>query len=369
MKPGDTPPRPAAAGSTPGNLPILLSLLAVAIAVAALLMSILRGGAPAAASCRTSAWNAVPTLDTLPSGWSLSGTGFYVDSLATTLVGPTPSDGTQGPTIYVSVSCYGSDAKEALTRSRSAALAAGGVDLAFPPVGNQSMATRDAAAGSLSVYVLRGSLVANLAAPSDIDLANLEQAARAIDTAMTRAETPGASFPVQVRPSAAAVGSDSPAAPSLEALSHVAPDLEKLLPQKVDSTVLVTESTTAATALGDDASSTALIDALKKLGKVPDDLQIAEAYDGSGNVDLYVIAFRVAGVTAPKLAPVIVSGWLAPPSADATTSKVTLAGKAMTKITFGDGGANDYVYQHGDVVFDIETPDEALAGKVAALLP
>jgi len=356
--------RPAARG-----LALPLSLLAVAIAIAALAVTMLRGSTPSAASCRTSAWNAVPTLDALPSGWTMSGTGFYVDSLATTLVGPTPSDGTQGPTIYVSVSCYGGDAHEALTRSRDAALAAGAVDMDFPKVGNESTATRDTAAGSLSVYVLRGSLVANLAAPSDIDLTNLQTAAQAVDTAMTRAETPGASLPVQVRPSAGAVGSAAPPQPSADVLTHVAPDLEALLPKKVETTVLTTDSTTAASAVADDASSKLLTDALKKLGKVPNDLQIAEAYDGTGNVDIYVIGFRIPGVTAAKLEPVVIGSWLAPPSASATTSKTTLAKKAMTKITFADGGASDYIYQHGDVVFDIETPDAALAEKVAGLLP
>jgi hypothetical protein len=356
--------RPAA-----GGFALPLSLLAVAIAIAALAVTILRGGSPSTASCRTSAWNAIPAVDALPSGWTMSGTGFYVDSLATTLVGPTPSDGTQGPTVYVSVSCYGSEAHDALTRSRDAALAAGSVDMDFARVGNESTATRDTSAGSLSVYVLRGALVANLAAPSDIDLTNLQTAALAVDAAMARAETPGASLPVQIRPSAGAAASANPPQPSADVLTHVAPDLEALLPRKVDTTVLITDSTTAATAVADDASSALLTDALKKLGKVPNDLQIAEAYDGTSAVDIYVIAFRIPGVAAAKLEPVVIGSWLAPPSANATTSKITLAKKAMTKITFQDGGANDYIYQHGDVVFDIETPDQVLAEKVAALLP
>jgi hypothetical protein len=351
------------------RLALPLSLLAVAIAIAALAVTMLRGSPPSASSCRTSAWNAVPALDALPSGWTMSGTGFYVDSLATTLVGPTPSDGTQGPTIYVSVSCYGGDAHEALTRSRAAALAAGSVDMEFPRVGNETTATRDTAAGSLSVYVLRGSLVANLAAPSDIDLINLQTAAQAVDAAMSRAETPGASLPAQVRPSTAAAASASPPHPSADVLTHVAPDLEALLPKKIDSTVLTTDSSTAASAVVGDASSAALTDALKKMGKVPNDLQMAEAYDGTAKVDIYVIGFRIPGVTAAKLAPVIIGSWLAPPSANATTSKVTVAKKDMTKITFADGGPSDYIYQHGDVVFDIETPDAAVAEKVAALLP
>ena len=46
--------------------------------------------------------------------------------------------------------------------------------------------------------------------------------------------------------------------------------------------------------------------------------------------------------------------WLKAGPSGTTTSEATIAGRPMTRITYADGGPDDYIYGHGDVVFDIE---------------
>jgi hypothetical protein len=356
-------------GAAAPPVAVLLSVVALVIAGAALGMTLLRGGASATATCRSSAWSALPRPDALPSGWTASGSAFYVDSMATTLLGPTAADTGEAPTIYLSVSCYGDAAHDALVRSRNAAIAGGATDLAFARLGSESFAIRDTNAGSISVYVMRGDLVANLASAANIDVASLENAARAVDTAMTAAQSAAIAAAVTPVPAVTAgpvVASQDPG--DTGALSHAYPDLEKLLPTRAGDSDLVVESFAGATAIGDDAASSALVTALEKIKKTPDDLQIAQAYDGARSLDLYVYVFRVPGVKPAVLAPIVIDNWLAPADTGAKSARATVAGKAMTKVTVPQGGA-DYVYQHGDVVFDIETSDAALAAEVAKLLP
>ena len=363
--------RPGGAARPGGTTaPAILALLALVIASIALGLTLLRTAGTDAAECRTSAWNALPGTSALPAGWSVTGSGFFADSLATTLVGPTPADGSEAPTVYVSVSCYGGDGHSALVRSRNAELASGGSDVTFPKIGTESYATRDASAGTLSVFVLRGALVANLSSSGTIDLASLELATRAIDGAMTNAQSAGSGNvtpapPVSAPPSpSGSAGASASAGPS-----HVAPDLEKVLPTKAGGVDLTTESITASTALNDDASVQALTAALAKIGKKPDDLAIAQAYDSAENLDLYVYAFRIKGLPAATLTPVIVTNWLAPAGSNPKTTKVTVGGKPMTRLDFTDTGGTDYVYLKGDVVYAIETSDAALAAEAGKALP
>ncbi|HKG56753.1 MAG TPA: hypothetical protein VKA85_05865 [Candidatus Limnocylindrales bacterium] len=365
---GRTPP----AGRGTSGFATVLSLAALAVAVVALGLTLVRGGTTATPTCRSSAWSALPRTDALPAGWTASGTSFYVDSMATTLLGPAASDGGgEAPTVYLSVSCYGDAARDALVRSRNAAIAGGATDLAFAKLGSESFAIRDASAGSVSVYVMRGDLVANLASAANIDLSALENAARAVDTAMTAAQSgaAAAATPAPVATAGAAAPSGSADPGDSQQLSHVIPDLEKVLPKRAGETDLITESIAGSTAIGDDAASAALVAALEKIHKKPADLQIAQAYDEARSLELYVYAFRLPGTKSAVLAPIVIDDWLAPPETGATSSKTAVAGKPMTKVTFGDSGAVDYVYQHGDIVFDIETSDAALAAEIARQLP
>src|SRR5207244_5108040 len=108
------------------GLPVLLSGAALIVAIAALGIGLLRPSGAHDSACQGAAWNSVPPASSLPSGWSISASGFFVDSVSATLVGPAPSDDTsQEPTVYVSVGCYGSSGHDVLVRSHLAALSHG----------------------------------------------------------------------------------------------------------------------------------------------------------------------------------------------------------------------------------------------------
>lgn len=150
-------------------------------------------------------------------------------------------------------------------------------------------------------------------------------------------------------------------------MSHVAPDLEALLPHTVEGATLTSQSVVGTTALGTDATSLSLIASLKTLGKTPADLEIAEAHDVAGKLSVRLLGFRVKGVKASDVASAIVGSWMANTTGTPTRSNVTIAGHKLTKVAYAQGGA-DYVYEGTGVVFDIETTDESLVSKVLALL-
>jgi hypothetical protein len=364
-------------------LTAILSIVATLLAGAALAVGLVRGSnQPLQAdttACRTVTWYAVPGVSALPSGWAIASTRFLVDVLTTTLVGPTPSGATQGPTAFISVSCYGADAALAFTRDHDSAIGAGSTDLSVTQLGDQTAAVTSPRLGSNTIFIRRGTLVADITAPTTLDLGVLQSVAGAVDGAMRQAlsASPGPS-------STAAVpgGSASPAAiasierspipsvgpsPSPAPVSHVAPDLEASLPQAVDGTVLSSQSVAGTTALGTDATSTSLIASLGKLGKTAADLQIAETHDITGALQMRLFAFRVKGVAGTDLANAVVTSWMTNTTQTPTRSVVTLAGRTVTKVSYPQGPA-DYVYGTATIAFDIETTDETLVSKVLALI-
>ena len=296
-------------------LTAILAIVAIAVAAGALVVTLSRGTTTAPASptdetaCRTVSWGALPDAASLPSGWAAASTRFLIGFMTTTLVGPTPSGSTQGPAALVSVTCYGTDAALALTRDHAAALAGGATDVSFPSLGEQSMAVTSTRTSSTTVYIRRGVLVADITSATSLDQTTLLAVAEAVDGAMTRAlsATPppsGASPAATSSPSAAASVAPSPspspspsptASPSPTPVSHVAPDLEALLPKAVSGTALTSESVTGSGALGTDLTSQSLLASLGNLGKTAADLQIAEAHDPAGTLQLRVFAFRVQG--------------------------------------------------------------------------
>jgi hypothetical protein len=73
---------------------------------------------------------------------------------------------------------------------------------------------------------------------------------------------------------------------------------------------------------------------------------------------------------AADLAPIVLDTWLSASGSGVTTSTVTLGGKELTKVSYGDGGSVSYVRATpGEAVVVIETSDEALAAAAAATLP
>jgi hypothetical protein len=249
--------------------------------------------------------------------------------------------------------------------------------VSVPPVGDQSAAVTSTSTVSTTIFIRRGTLVADITAPTTVDLAVLESIGGAVDGAMTQAlsaslrpSSGGASQGPAASPAAQA--STAPAAspspsPSPAPVSHSAPDLEALLPQAVDGTALTSQSVAGTAALGTDATSQSLIASLTKLGKTPANLDIAESHDATGALPMRVFAFRVTGVTGTDLATAIVTSWMANTTDTPTKSAVTIAGHKLTKVSYTTGPA-DYVYGTATIAFDIETTDDTLVPKLLALL-
>lgn len=368
--------QPAPASSTAGWV-VLLSVLAIVASVVAVGFILLRGLSPSGDACRTLAWDALPDGTGLPDGWTVAGGSFYADGAGTTLHGPAPSDGSSGPaTLYLQVTCYGPDSHSAMTHAHQSALATGSSDVPLIDLGDESFSTADPTNGSTSVFIRKGGLVATLVAPTSLDPTDIEQAAQAVETGLKQASTTGVRPSPTIRTpvpipsgsvgSPAASASDEP----LPTPVHAVPDLEAMMPKAVGSTKLTSQSTLGTAGLGTDpAIQDALTAFLAKLGKVPADLQAAEAYDDSGTTDLGVFAYRVAGVKGSVLAQAVVDSYLKAGPAGVTTATATIGGKQVTHVIYGAGGIDDYVYAKGDVVFDVATSDPALASQALAALP
>lgn len=140
------------------------------------------------------------------------------------------------------------------------------------------------------------------------------------------------------------------------------------MPHAVNGTPLTIGSATDATSLSGAPSSRALNAAVTSFGKKPADLEIAEAYDASGSIDLTILGLRVAGVDPSKLRPVVIDAMLATTAPGVTSSDVNLSGTPATAVSYGDGGPTEYALIHGDSVFLIETADATLAAKAVAAM-
>lgn len=361
-------PAPTRRPASPGLIVVaLLSGLALVVAGAALFVTLTRP-APvpvAEGSCRTVAWDALPTSDALPEGWTISGSGFYSDGYGASFTGPVASGTQTAPALNVRVSCYGTDGHLALTRSHDSDLALGGTDVPFSDIGDEALASQDASGTTTSVYIRRGQLVASIAAQA-VSSDDLEEAALAIDDAMLEAEATAAeSAPAE--PTATdegAVPPDENASDEPEPTDpHVFPDLEAVLPRTVDGTTLATQSTPATDVLPDDPTDP-MVQWLTAAGKKPDDLEIAGAYDPSATVDVEFTVFRLKGIAAATLRQELVKSWLGAVESGITTTNKTIGGKAVLAIDYGDQGALDYVFEQGDVVVILASSDPALVERI-----
>jgi hypothetical protein len=374
---GRRQPQPPPPSPTSGWV-ILLSVVAIVVSLGAAAFTVLRGGGFATSdSCRTLAWDALPNDSGLPDGWTVTAGNFYADGAGNSLVGPETADGSAPETLYLQVTCYGADSHLAMTRSHQSARAAGSTDAKdVAALGDESFATEDPSNGSTSIYVRRGGLVAVLVVPTALDLDDLDQAARAVDAAMASAGStaarstsrPPAASPTGAvdLPTAEASASDEPIATAV----HGALELEALLPKAVGGVALTRQSTTGTTALGSDpAIQAALTTFLGKLGKTPADLQSAEAYDETGVSDVGIFAYRVAGIAGPVLGQAIVDSDSVAAGSGVTSTKQTIGGKAVTHIQYTEISEDDYVYVHGDAVFDVTTSDPATAIQALTALP
>ena len=143
-------------------------------------------------------------------------------------------------------------------------------------------------------------------------------------------------------------------------MSHVAPELEALLPGTINGTKLQKGSATGAGVFGGDAFSREMTQRLQAVGKAPADLRFANAQDPKAKLELEVGVFEVPGLAPePRSRDAIVAstrpnapGLIAEPS--------TLGGKQVTTMVY-PGGTVLYLYPQGERVFYIGTQNKTLA--------
>lgn len=148
---------------------------------------------------------------------------------------------------------------------------------------------------------------------------------------------------------------------------HAAPDLEAMLPNKVNGVRLRKGSTVGSVVFGSDAFSRHMTSFLASVGKAPADLRFANAQDPSGSLDLETGVFQLRGVKASMLRQAIVNS-TRPDAPGLRTFTIRLSGKRVTMLVY-PGGSVLYLYAHRDLVFYVGTQSEGLAAKVLGLYP
>jgi hypothetical protein len=166
-------------------------------------------------------------------------------------------------------------------------------------------------------------------------------------------------------PSSDANASASAAAPSDTPASAV---LETLIPKTVNGTSLTVKSITDAINIANTPAGRAMDASVLSLGKQPSNLEIGFAYDASGTVDLTIIGFRIAGINPDKLRPIVLQTWLSNQAPGVKTTQTSLSGTPVTQVSYGDTGADEYLFVYRDSVFVVETADSSLATQAVVAL-
>lgn len=166
-----------------------------------------------------------------------------------------------------------------------------------------------------------------------------------------------------------AIPSDQETAPPV-ADTHDAPQLEALLPTSIQDTPLQIESWTGTSILNDDAYSGSMRSFLNAQSKAAEDLLEAQAYDPTAGLDFSIAVYQLPGVAPDKLRDALIAAWKTDPDvASVPVSTVTLDGKTVTRMDFPADTADSYLYVRDDLVFDIESSDEAIVTKAIQDLP
>jgi hypothetical protein len=148
--------------------------------------------------------------------------------------------------------------------------------------------------------------------------------------------------------------------------SPVAPELEAAMPHKINDTALTVEADLGSSILGSDPGSRSFAAAISTLGVSSDKLQVAFAYDEAGTLPITVVGFRLPGITVTKLRTLVLQAWLSTLVPGVKSAETTLGGVATTKVSYGDQGAEEYVFTRGDAVFIAEASDDATATAIIA---
>ncbi|HEY3336178.1 MAG TPA: hypothetical protein VGK16_13180 [Candidatus Limnocylindrales bacterium] len=346
------------------------------IAVAALVLALVGAGIaatrfifPAASSCQQSSWDVRPADADLPDGFTLSVAQYDINRQQVTFLGPAPADSTtaQG-VVYVTVTCFDEGAADAVSRSEQAARDANQVVTKRTDLGDGGFAATDEN-GSSFLQLRHGGVVVYLAASADVTGADVDTLASAYDKAL--GGDGGAVSAGTLDPGSSVADSPLPSdPPSAEVPSAAAaPGLEARLPTVVDGTTLTVNSVVGTDLFGTDQSSRAIVAALRAAGKTPADLSFAQAFDDSQQLDLSMFAVSVAGLSEAKTKAIVLDAWLAASGAGVSQSTVTMGGKELTKIDYGDNGANDYVLARDGAIIVLTTSDDAVATAAVAALP
>ena len=150
--------------------------------------------------------------------------------------------------------------------------------------------------------------------------------------------------------------------------THDAPELEAFLPTELNGNALQLQSWDGSGVLTDDTWSASMTSFLTAAGKKPADLRVAQAYDPNEAIDASIGLYRVDGVAAGPLRDALIAAWKGD-YPDMKVSEVTLGGKTVTKAEFGQDAPNSFMYLRDDMVYDIETADDAIATAALAALP
>jgi hypothetical protein len=330
-------------------------------------------------ACRTAAWGAIPDTQNLPEGWALTSTDLNANGMTISIVGPAPADETANqPVVYASVTCYGDAAAAALEENRQAAEAAGAT-IETRSAGGDAYDVSNAATGARTTLFRVGGLVGQVADGGTTTPSELAKITAAVAAAMGDKTAAGALSGATPDPDSSIepIGSDDvgvgePSEPPF------APELEALLPRSVSDSAstaspgapiaLTVISAAASDVFGDDPSSRAFAARIRALGGTFEELQVARAFDESGAIDLLIDAFRLPKADIAKLKAAILETWLSANVEGVKTTEVTLGGKTLTKVDYGDGQTIEYVYVVDDAVIVIDTSNADLAAEVAKQL-
>jgi hypothetical protein len=150
--------------------------------------------------------------------------------------------------------------------------------------------------------------------------------------------------------------------------THDAPELEARLPKELQGTSLQVQSWTGVGILSDDNFSTSVTSFLACVGKTPDDLRVAQAYDPDQAIDGSIGIYQVDGVAPADVRDALLAAWKID-SPDMAVSTVKLGGQDVTKADFGEDTIDSWLVVRDGVVYDIETNDQEVAAAAVAALP
>jgi len=345
-----------------------LALLAVVLAAGALGFVVFGRSGGDMTACRTAAWNAVPSNDDLPDGWTLSSTDLSANGMTVSILGAAqPDDTANPPVVYASVTCYGDAAEAALDENQKAAKAAGST-VSLRRSNGDAYDVDNEATGSRTTLFRVGGLIGQIADGGTANATDLATITEAVAIAMGDPDAAGDAAPAPTDDADASLdplGSDAPE-PSQ---SPFAPELLAMLPSTIGGTQLTFDSRPASEYFqGGDPTGRAVAASLRKLGKTPADLQIVQGYDETQTIPDTIVAFRLPGTAVDALRSIVLQTWLGAGNEGVTRTAVTIGGKAFTKIDYGDAKSNEYVYTGTDFVVVVDTSDETIVAEVAATL-